>query len=248
MRPLNDREVGYRLHLLGLAGGTFEVQPGYLRTEEKLRPRVPRGLVTWVTVDEALAAEVAPDADRAWFARRWDAGEGRLAEALAPEVLALGWPEDLLGGDAVGLLVAPPLRPVPALAPRARIVAVGAGTPPSLAALGVAALDLEALYPAELARDARRFAAWMAAGTRVAPRLASGALDRLLEDVVHHLLPPQHRQDELEAHVRALFATGLMDQPPGEVERTIHGMGRRRADRVHRAWTRGFFVPRGAVV
>ncbi|MFO0744765.1 MAG: hypothetical protein U1F43_03705 [Myxococcota bacterium] len=244
-RAIVDAAIGYRLHLLGLGGGSFEVQPGYLRTEEKLRRNVPRGLVAWATVDEALAAEVVPEADRAWFAKRWDAGEGRGAVELASAVDGLGWGAAL---PEVGLVVASPLRPWPCLAPTTKVVAVGSGTEPTLVALGAVALELEALYPRTLPRETRHFAALMAAGTRVAAQLPSEALDLLLLDVTRHVLPPQHRQEELAAHVNALVKADLLDQPPGEIERTIHGMGRRRADRVHRAWTRAFFVPRGARV
>jgi len=242
MQPRVDAELGYRLHLLGLAGGSLEVQPGYLRTEEKLRKQVPRGLVGWLTVDEALAASDVPASDRAWFDKRWAMGEGTEATTLAASIAALGWDVSI---DAA-LVVSPALRALPCLAPTTRTVAVGAGTLPTLAALGGVALDLEARYPAALAADTKRFAAWMWAGSLVTPRLASDALDRLLIDATQYLLPPQHRQDELEHHVLVLARAKLLDQPPGEIERTIHGLGRRRADRLHRAWTRGFFVPRGS--
>ena len=73
-------------------------------------------------------------------------------------------------------------------------------------------------------------------------------LDGLLIDTTRSLIPPQHRADEIERRIASLARRGLIDQPPGEIERTIHGLGRRRPDRLHRAWLRGFFVPRGVVV
>jgi hypothetical protein len=73
-------------------------------------------------------------------------------------------------------------------------------------------------------------------------------LDRLLVDVVQHVLPPQHRAETLTRRIQKLADRGLFDQPPGEIERTLHGLGRRRADRVHRAWQRAFFVPRGVTI
>jgi len=246
--PVADAEVAYRLHLLGLAGG-FEVLPAYLRTEERLRSPVPRGLVTWATVDEALAAAAAPDADRAWFTRRWEAGEDGLFAPVAAGLSALvedmGWRRAL--DVDVGVVVSPALRPLPALAATSALVAVGVGCQAPLVGLGVVAVArrAEAMFPADLPAETRRFAALMAAGTAALEHLTGAALDALLVDVVHHVLPPQHRGEEVARHVGALTARRLLDQPPGEIERTIHGLARRRADRVHRAWTRGFFVPRG---
>lgn len=237
MHALVDADVSYRLHLLGLGGGTLDVLPAYLRTEEKLRKKVPRP-VTWTTVDEALTATEVPAVDRPWFEQRWAAGEGREAEALARAVAELGWADD------VRLVTSSALRSLPCLAPAARTVAVGSNTPPTLVALGSLALDLEAHYPARVPPETRRFAALMWAGTKALPRLSSDALDQLLIDATQHLIPPQHRADELARHVRALTKLDLLDQPPGEIERTVHGLGRRRADRLHRAWSRGFFAPR----
>ncbi|MCC6625559.1 MAG: hypothetical protein IT385_30250 [Deltaproteobacteria bacterium] len=249
MRLEADRGVAYRLHLLGLDEAAFEVQPAYRRTELKLRPKVPRGLVAWATVDEALAASEVPDADEAWFERRWQAGERELHAQLAAAMDALvrddGWAAAL--APDVRVVVSPAVRGVPALAPATRTVAVGPDTPPTLVGLGVVALvhDFERAIPLDVPAPTRRFTALMAAGTRALDHVRGAALDALLEDVTRHLLPPQHRADELAAHVHALERRGLLDQPIGEIDRTIHGLGRRRADRVHRAWQRGFFLVRG---
>jgi len=244
-----DVDAGYRLHLLGLQGeAAFEVQPAYLRTEQKLRPRVPRGLVAWTTVDEALATTEVPSDERAWFLRRWEAGESVAHAGVAQSMRALvsdpGWAAALTADARV--LVSPAVRALPALAPASRTIVVAPDGSPGLVGLGLLALvhDLEPAIPREVPAVTRRFTALMAAGTHALAHVSGPALDALLVDVVRHLLPPQHRAAELAAHVRALTSRGLLDQPPGEIERTIHGLGRRRADRVHRAWQRGFFVVR----
>ncbi len=225
----------HRLHLLGLRGRTHEVAPGYQRGEARLRRELPRGLPVWATVADALAAPEAPPLDLAWFRTRDEAETParQAAEARVPP-LSEGW-----------LVLSPALREVPALAPRLGLVAAGLDAPPSLcllarAALHPAAVIGRALPSLDLA--VARFAALMIAGATLAPTLPSSALDQLLTDVADHLLPPQHRARETEALLAACREAGLLRDHPGELERIVHGLSRRRADRVHRAWLRGSFA------
>jgi len=256
-------EVGYRLHRLGLASRGFEVTPGYLRAEEQLRRVVRLRLppaVEWSSVAEALGGAGASEvpADWAWFLKRRALGEGREAEAL---VLALGGIDSPWQPQReVAFVVSPALRGVPCLARvtavacgGGQLVACGPGMPASLGLLGACALTVEEAVsgglPDELEPATRRFVACMVAGSvLVRAGLGGQALDGLLVDVTRLLIPPQHRADETERRIGALVKRGLIDQPPGEIERTIHGLARRRADRLHRAWLRGFFVPRGGTV
>lgn len=251
-------EAGYRLHRLGLVDGAFEVTPGYRRAEEQLRRaarvRMPAS-VAWRSVAEAFAGEGADETDRAWFMRRRELGEGREGAALAQAVgeIACPWRP----AREVGFVVSPALRDVPCLAPRTvaacgggAVVASGPGIPASLGLLGACALEVEeavrAGLPEELGPETARFVACMVAGSiLVTAGLEGGALDALLVDATRTLIPPQHRAEENERRIASLARRGLIDQPPGEIERTIHGLGRRRPDRLHRAWLRGFFVPRG---
>ena len=254
-------EVGYRLHRLGLMDGAFEVTPGYRRAEEQLRRaarvRLPAA-VGWKSVGEALAGDGADDSDRAWFQRRRELGEGREAPELARAVAAIVCPWQ--PAREVGFVVSPALRDVPCPAPRTAaacgggpVVASGPGMPASLGLLGACALEVEEVVssglPEQLGPETARFVAWMVAGSvLVSAGLEGAALDGLLIDTTRTLIPPQQRADEIERRIASLARRGLIDQPPGEIERTIQGLGRRRPDRLHRAWLRGFFVPRGVVV
>lgn len=262
----SSEEAAYRMHRLGLSETAFEVTPGYLRAEEQLRramrTRFPNP-VPWPSVAAALAAEEVSDEDRAWFAKRREAGEGReagpLVEAIAMlPAVGLTWrpPAD----KPVYFLASPALRPLPALARvvapacgAGPIIAFGPGLVPTLAVLGAAALDVEDLVvsalPAGIDPAIAHFIVLMVAGSVLVRAGAVGeGLDRLLVDVVQHVLPPQHRAETLTRRIQKLADRGLFDQPPGEIERTLHGLGRRRADRVHRAWQRAFFVPRGVTI
>jgi hypothetical protein len=253
-------EAGYRLHRLGLAGSGFEVTPGYARAEEQLRRvtrlRLPPS-VPWESVAAALGGEPASEdaADRAWYLRRREAGEGREAAPLAAAVegLATGWRP----AGEVAFVVSPALRTLPCLASRtaaacggSATVAAGPGLPPSLGLLGAAALGVEEVVrsglPEELPFETVHFVVCMVAGSRlVHAGLEGAALETLLTDATRLLLPPQHREGVIERRIQSLVRHRLIDQPPGEIERTIHGLARRRADRLHRAWLRWFFVPRG---
>ena len=99
--------------------------------------------------------------------------------------------------------------------------------------------------PEELMAETRHFTLLMAAGSVLVKRLPDAHVDKLLVDTTRLLIPPQHRENLIEKRILSLSNRNLLDQPPGEIERTIHGLQRRRADRLHRAWLRGFFVPRG---
>jgi len=265
-RVSTNEEAAYRMHRLGLSDSAFEVTPGYRRAEGQLRramrARFPSP-VPWGGVADALAAPDLLDEDRTWFARRREAGEGREAGPLVEGIaalpaLGLTWrpPED----RPVYFLASPALRPQPALA---RVVAApcgdgpmiafGPGLVPTLAVLGAAALGVEdavvSALPAGVDPALAHFFVLMVAGSLLVREGAAGeGLDRLLVDVVQHVLPPQHRAETLTRPIQKLADRGLFDQPPGEIERTLHGLGRRRADRLHRAWLRAFFVPRGATV
>jgi len=257
-------EVGYRLHRLGLTGRGFEVTPGYLRTEEQLRRaarmRFPPD-VAWKSVAEALTGEAPPESatsDRAWYRRRYDAGEGRQAPELARAIMEIDtrWAPP---GD-VAFVVTPALRGIPCLSRStlpelgaAPLIASGVGMPATLGLLGAAALGIEgpvmAALPDDLPDETRHFVVLMVAGSvLLAAGIGPQALDRLLTDATRVLIPPQHRDGVIEKLIYSLEKRGLLDQPPGEIDRTIHGLARRRADRLHRSWQRGFFVPRGSTV
>jgi len=256
-------EAGYRLHRLGLGGESYEVTPGYLRTEEQLRRSLRLRLppkVAWTTVAEALGAEVAdgPESERGWYQRRFEAGEGRDAPSLAAAMA--GFDTRWKPAREVTFVVSPALRGLPCFASATAaacggvgVVAAGPGMPASLWLLGAVALGLEAqvmeALPEDLPLETRHFVVCMVAGSvLLGAGIGPAALDLVLGDATRFLIPPQHRDGVIEKRIYSLEKRGLLDQPPGEIDRTIHGLGRRRADRLHRAWQRGFFVPRGLVV
>jgi hypothetical protein len=238
-------EPRYRLHLLALNGGDAELQPGYRRAEEKLRRKVPSGPPAWTSVDEAFANPNIPVDDRAWFDRR-DAVETLQLQKVVDALMVSPFAALPEGIPPVRVVAAVPIRPQPALAPRARAVAMGPASPPSLVWLSALALE-----PRAAIRDAHpdldevtaRFLALMLAGQLHVSALASADLDTLLTDIVGTVLPPQHRGDETIAMLERLRVIGRLPEHPGEYERMLHGIPRRRADRIHRAWLRKSFSP-----
>ena len=238
-------ESRYRLHLLALNGGDVELQPGYRRAEEKLRSKVPAGPPTWTSVDAAFADENIPVDDRAWFDRR-DAVETMQLQKTVDNLLASPFASLPEGTAPVRVVAGVPVRPQPALAPGTRTVAIGPLSPPSLVWLSALALDSRAAIAAahpQLDEGTARFLALMLAGQAFSDRLESADLDTLLTDFVQTVLPPQHRGDETVSMLKRLRYFGRLPEHPGEYERMLHGIPRRRADRIHRAWLRRSFTP-----
>ena len=251
MTPRDDFETAFRLHLLGMAGHAPDVLPSYRKLDLRLRdPKVGPAApdVPWATLDEALLAKNVPDGDREWFESRHaaeiaDFPDGR-ATALLTAIGALGCAPGAAPDPTIGLIVATSLRARPSLAPRARAVGVGPGTAPVLALLGAHALAFAPFFEARFSPAVASFFAPMAAATALMPHLPAEVLDRLVIAAVDAYLPPQHRTGVLAKLVLPVSNSGLLDQPPGEIERLIRGLERRHPDRLHRAWSRGFFVPR----
>jgi hypothetical protein len=255
------RELGYRLHLFGLTGSGDEVPPSYRRAEEALRraARVPfpRDEVLPKSLSEALTGAVDPR-DLPWFERRAQAGEAaevQRAEVSLVEAVQTLWPDGAPELPVATLVVSPALRPLPLISAGGEgarpLILAGPDASPEILLLAALVLPhaarLETGYLASV-RDvtpaARRFATLMVGGSLLHYREPPSALlDQVLKTVVQEVLPPQHRGDEVARWINSMAS--CLDQPPGEIERTIHGLARRRADRVHRAWVRRFFVPRG---
>lgn len=264
------RELGYRLHLFGLSGAGDEVPPSYRRAEEALRraarvPLPPDGFLP-KTLDEALVGPVEMR-DMPWFERRAQAGEAaevERAESRLVEAVHGLWPLAAPEVPVATLVVSPALRPLPLMVvgtggaggaggeegARSLILA-GPDASPEILLLAALVLPhaarLETGYLSsvrEVTPAARRFGVLMVGGSLLHYREPPSALlDQVLKSVVQDVLPPQHRGDEVARWINSMAS--CLDQPPGEIERTIHGLSRRRADRVHRAWVRRFFVPRG---
>lgn len=232
----------------------------------------PRDEVLPRTLEAALSGPL-DTRDLPWFERRAQAGEAAEVERTEArlvaelEALTAGWPGAAPEAPIATLVVSPALRPLPLIvrvagadvadgaaaeAGQGRpLILVGPEAVPEILLLAALALPhaarLETGYLAsvrEVTPAARRFGVLMVGGSLLHHREPpSELLDRVLKAVVQDVLPPQHRGDEVARWINGMAS--CLDQPPGEIERTIHGLSRRRADRVHRAWVRRFFVPRG---
>lgn len=265
--PLKDtprRELAYRLHLLGLGGSSDEVPPSYRRAEETLRRAARMAMPADNDLPQTLTAaltEPVDTRDQVWFQRRAEAGESaeveRVEMKLQAAVDAL-WPRTVPDEALANLVVSPALRPLPLIVERpgeTPLICAGPDASPEVLVLAALVLPFAASLDAALMRAApvkkkpisaasRRFAILMVGGSLLhEANPPPEVLDQVLVSVVHDVLPPQHRGDEVGRWINQVAS--LLDQPPGEIERTIHGLARRRADRVHRAWVRRFFVPRG---
>jgi len=242
----DDANLRYRLHLLALRGGTFEVQPGYRRSEERMRPKLPKVSDDWDSVDAALAALEVPDVDRPWFELRDNAERAERDRLAAERSMSSDWFERALAtGSPRTFVVSSALRTVPSLAPSSATVGAGFDTPPCLIWLGAVSLDAYATIRAALPSlwpEAARFAAFMLGGQGAALTLPDEALEALLATIATTIIPPQHRGKETIALLKACRDAGLLPEHPGEYERMLHGISRRRADRIHRAWLRTSFA------
>jgi len=197
--------------------------------------------------------EGPPSADAAWFEARWSGWDAEACRAeagrLAAEASRVAT-HHLLSGCEVEVIVATGLRrgAWAALVSEGRLrLAAGPQTPGIAAALAAVAarLPLGATLGGLSEEHAWLTRLHVAGSALVALPRASEDLDALLEAAAAELLPPQHQSERLGQLVTALREGDLLDQPPGEIERLTRGMQRRRVDRLHRAWQRGFFVPRG---
>lgn len=260
-----DRDLAYGLHLLALTRDTPAVVPGYARSDGRLRVAAR---VAPVTADpgavpdfESLLAGTAAPAtlDAAWFARRWDGGGERdttAHDAARAATEASATPHGgLLAGRHVAVLASTtlragawPLAPRPdPPGPRHGRVLVGFGTPGAMVVLATiaGALPTDPRLDALPAED-RAWVRLQCAGSVLAVTLGdSPEIGTVLEAVADVLLPPQHQGDRVLELIGRFRDAGLFDQPPGEIERLGQGLARRYSDRLHRAWLRGFFVPRG---
>ncbi len=252
-----DRTLVHRAHLLALAGNHDAAGPGYARADARLRPRgapapmlVPSG-----DIASLFVAGRPPAKDAQWFARRWDAGDAASCqrEASRLAVAAHRLPHGgVLDGWRVGVRVAVALRPTawPGPADDAALRAtIAAGPEAPGATVILAAVAARMPYPQTLswlpAQDLHIVRLHIA-GTAIAKRTKRPEeLAPLLRDAAHALLPPQHQGHRVTDLVGRLTARDMLDQPPGEVERLTRGLAQRHADRLHRAWLRAFFVPRG---
>jgi hypothetical protein len=268
----SSRAFAHGAHLAALAGddpALRGISTTYRRADARLRAQAggpaaptPEELQGVGTVSEAVDLETEPTLDATWFATRWDLGEGAAVEEHArrgvDEALALSCARSGLirgpDGGPVVVLASAALGPE-AIAGRTG-AAVGIGPRVSGAAvlleavgsrLGPAVDAAIASLTSSLSPAARRLTVRQTAATALL-RAGGDEMDpeALLGQVIHDLVgggPPAAA--DLRARIAELELARILDQAPGEITRIADGLAGRRADRLHRAWIRGFFVPRG---
>lgn len=230
--PEQDEEAAYRAHLLSLAFATT-----YRRQDETLR----RG---------ARQPRYRGGPDLAWFARRQELGE-RQAMAAQSKVLADAleeWPR--LGGlidhpYRVSVACAAPAWPVASTRAPWRLIAAPRSEPGVVLLAALAgklrqSLPLRAMSPYQ--RDV--VAGHTAASVLVREPAFADHIDELLRQVGRLVFPARAERPRFIRETQELVSQ-FGDQPPGEIERLVDGMAKGRLDRLHRAWLRDFFVPRG---
>lgn len=262
--PVVDRAFAHGTHLVALAGEDPAVAPAYARGDARLRgdPATrspPPTAAALPSLEGLIGGAASPALDAAWFERRWQAGEASACLAAA-ERIAREAADTASGGllDRVDVrvVVATPLRTETAIGARrdeatptlSVTVACGLETPGALAVLAAIAARLpdEPRLAEVLDVDGVRRVRLHMAGCALALALGDDpAIEPILARAAEVLLPPQHQGDRTIGLVARLARAGLLDQPPGEIERLGKGLARRYPDRLHRAWRRGFFVLRG---
>jgi len=230
-RPKVDADVAYRLHRLAIdSPDDARVARGYARQDKALR----RG---------------AQD-DRTWFDRRFSLGEeASMTEAsrvLAQELDGLGWPLPKGWGDTT-VQRTPALRVVD-VSVDSQHVATGGRAPAELVMVGLHGARYRELVEAQddlSEADRTLLELHLGATFLVQTQPPRVDIDQLMTTAGRALLPLRGEEEAGRVFLQRLGDTCL-DQPPGEIARIASGFHSGRTDRLHRAWERGFFVPRGA--
>jgi hypothetical protein len=182
--------------------------------------------------------------DEDWFKRRWEGGE-QDASWTAATTLVTRLDAEVFGHESVELGVSNAVGPLGAAWRQPWVSIVPSDCPPALATLSLLAAHLTSVMP--LAGmppyDAYVLRIHVAATAWIQREEVNASLDEHLAALVPRLCAPIGQTDTYTARFER-WATQL-DQPPGEITRIHDGLIARRSDRLHRAWTRRFFVPTG---
>lgn len=262
--PTLSRDLACRLHQLALSGARWPIRPAYHKDDAQLRRMLGDKLArnkpprpgdegtdpteAWDAIRACMIA-TGPPAPDPWFDRRWRGGEessmrergATLAEAVARFDLGTA----LRGHLPLELQTSPALMPlaVASWGPRVRVVA-GPTAPAGVVLLAaIAALVARDLPLADDPPGIRALIHHHLAGA-VAVRIPTLAADvEVLLNDARGLLPQRQGSARFAERVRSLASR--LPQAHGEVERIAEGLAAGRTDRMHRAWLRAFFAPRG---
>lgn len=244
--------------------GRYDVNVAYawhrVATDTRDDPRVSVG---YRRKDESLRKAARAADDLQWVTKRGEMGESTTLTAIAATAAGvlteLDWPmpelpADIAGAEgeaAVPVYCASPLRLAWWHSNGAGFagLCVGPRSVPELALLAWHAYEDWPFLDAWPMADADRYLLALHLGATRLLRLGltSEQLDRLLTTAGAALLPLRGREEAGRAFLHRV-AKACLDQPYGEIERIASGFHSARTDRVHRAWERGFFVPRGLTI
>ena len=199
------------------------------------------------TASDALAASERVRWDAEWFDVRWNGGEREAMEAAAQRIVeeARLIPDGGLVSEGWAVIASPTLAGLSAACPRSKRVGVGPRSEALLAVLTAVGVELGLAMPLhDLNRQERRYLCLQVAASAILEATGDEeALSPWLAHALTFLSPVPSGREAHNAMIRGMAAR-LLDQPPGEIERISEGLCRAQAPRLHRAWRRGFFVPR----
>ena len=251
--PSPDEGRCHALHLHGLVSEAPWVQPSYVRRDSDLRRSRPKTKPApqapgYESLDGVLAIDVASTIDANWFQFRWSLGESESAKThaarLADEANQL--PVDAFFPEGPIAVTASPVMQWGYGTEESVVVAgyLNSGYMVALAAVGAQLRPHLPTFPELTPGMQHRIELHVAASACLRLPAFADHVDKLLETAGGWLRPARGSEKAAQAEID-LMAEICLKQPPGEVGRIASGLYQGRVDRLHRAWERGFFVPKG---
>jgi hypothetical protein len=196
-----------------------------------------------------LGSQEEQTTDAKWFERRWSLGEkescATQSKRLAEEASALPM-GDLLGGTTFQVTASTAIGWAYGTT-TPHVVVAGLRTSGYMVALATIAAKLRPDLPQnnELTPYLRYLAEIHLAATALIRIPAFDShVEALLTTAGKQLRPFKGGEGQARRWIRRI-ARIYLDQPPGEIGKITAGLHQNRTDRLHRAWSRGFFIPKG---
>ena len=249
--PKASRELCQLAHTAALQESAPYALPAYRKRDRDLKRRAYfKGKIDPTARDsdlmDQLHGTIPPPDDGGWFEKRWMLGED---EAVRETSERIAKDANELGTFGLNLLEQYELTASAAirysLASESTILVSMKGSAYHVLLAGIAAKARPLLALSDLSYFDRHVLELHVASTiLIACNEFSEHVDQLLHHVGRDLLPQPGSEGIAQAQLQRLAET-VLEQPHGEVERIASGMHQGRTDRLHRAWSRGFFLPRG---
>lgn len=250
-KPIADEQLCSLAHHHALQDQAPYAVSAYRKRDLDLRkrargPKLAKGLSETSNFLECLKTPPVEGAGEPWFKKRWELGEATsvttASKRIATEAEAVG-AFGLNLGETVQITASAAVRWGVSVDQRVLVGIQGTGYH-ALASL-VAGRCRDAMPLSEISEfDGHVLELHVAATLMVNCPGFEGHVDALLKTLGRSLLPGSGREAIQHAQLLRL-AGSILDQSPGEVARIASGLHQGRTDRLHRAWSRGFFVPRG---